>query len=787
MSTRATGDPYVLNVQEWLNDNYGQYVSSGRFNLVEENGKTGWPTIYALIRALQIELGIQVTADNFGNGTINAFKAKYPTGIHQQADGDETEDKVYGIIQGALLCKGYATGVSKPTLHFYNGTGNAIKQMKEDAGIDSSSSTVTLNIMKALLSMDYFYSYDTSAKTQNIQAIQRFLNANYESYIGLTPCDGVYGRGTNKALIFALQAEEGMSTSVANGNFGPSTKRCCPTIPYNNVEKDYSGNTYSTAKIAKFTKILNMALYVNGFGDGSYPETLNSNILRQFQEKYAIPVNGICNLTTWLSIFISSGDTERSALACDCATILDAAKAQTLYDNGYRYVGRYLSGTVGGTASKAMTREELQIAFSAGLRIFPIYQDGATSVSYFNETQAEQDINSAYTHATNLGVPENTVIYFAVDCDPQDYQITSNIIPYFKKIFEVMRDSKNSKYRVGIYGTRNVCTRVSEKGYAVRSFVSDMSTGFSGNLGFKIPYNWAFDQFTTITIGSGTGQIEIDKDGFSGLDTGFGMFEEDIEDVPVTPEYDYSINIGNDSTNPQPVVMINTSNRPINVYATKVEGAINVSPALEELDVLMEESNAPLNYPGDYNKWGVSGQKVGEIKKGDMFVWFYCWRAPLNPADENLKTDGDGVHKVLFRTESGEVRYGYIQELHIPETFDITNSIRYGRENFYLYKYDADSNSLVAAHSGPSSAEFTVKRNLKYVDANKVEIGTLPVGARLKGAGSAGATLHGHMYFAKIYNNETGNWDDLNASANAGAYVDLDMINGVNGVDRALW
>ena len=177
-------------------------------SIVEENGKTGWPTIYALIRALQIELGIQVTADNFGNGTINAFKAKYPTGIHQQADGDETEDKVYGIIQGALLCKGYATGVSTPTLHFYNGTGNAIKQMKEDAGIDSSSSTVTLNIMKALLSMDYFYSYDTSAKTQNIQAIQRFLNANYESYIGLTPCDGVYGRGTNKALIFALQKME---------------------------------------------------------------------------------------------------------------------------------------------------------------------------------------------------------------------------------------------------------------------------------------------------------------------------------------------------------------------------------------------------------------------------------------------------------------------------------------------------------------------------------------------------------------------------------------------------
>ena len=51
----------------------------------------------------------------------------------------------------------------------------------------------------------------------------------------------------------------------------------------------------------------------------------------------------------------------------------------------------------------------------------------------------------------------------------------------------------------------------------------------------------------------------------------------------------------------------------------------------------------------------------------------------------------------------------------------------------------------------------------------------------------AGGMLPSENYVYQIYNNETGNWDDLNASANAGAYVDLDMINGVNGVDRALW
>ena len=528
-SNEVVGDPYVFYTQQWLNDTYG---NDSRFNTVTENGKTGWATIYALTRALQIELGIQATADNFGTGTQNAFNTQYPNGVQQQSSNDETKRNIYGIIQGALLCKGYAIGANRPTCNFYGGTGGAIKNLKEDAGLTDTSSTVTLNIMKALLSMDYFYSYDTSTKTKNIQKIQRYLNANYEAYIGLTPCDGIYGRGTNKALIYAIQAEEGMSTSVANGNFGPSTKRCCPTIPYNNAETNYNGSTYSNTKIGRFAKLVNMGLYVNGVGDGDFGTTVSTASVKQFQNKYALPVTGIVNLTTWLSIFISSGDTSRSAKACDCATILTAAKAQTLYNNGYRYVGRYLSGTIVGGASKALSRSELQIAFNAGLRIFPIQQASANTVSYFTETQAVTDTESAYNHASDLGIPTGTIIYFAVDCDPQDSEITNYIIPYFAKVFSTMVNTYKNKYKIGIYGTRNVCSRVSEKGYAISSFVGDMSTGFSGNLGFTIPDNWAFDQFATVTIGSGNGQIEIDKDGFSGRDSGIGSTGlSDIERV----------------------------------------------------------------------------------------------------------------------------------------------------------------------------------------------------------------------------------------------------------------
>ena len=259
-------------------------------------------------------------------------------------------------------------------------------------------------------------------------------------------------------------------------------------------------------------------MYVNGIGDGNLDDTLDGGYVKQFQSKYALPINGIVDLTTWLSLFISSGDTTRSAKACDCATILTAAKAKTLYEEGYRYVGRYLANVPGGR-DKELSREELLLAFNAGLRIFPIQQGTANTVSFFTEANAEEEVKTAYEHAISLGIPNGTIIYFAVDCDPQDTDITNMIIPYFKKIKEKMKSDYSNTYRVGVYGTRNVCTRVSEKGYAETSFVSDMSTGFSGNLGFSIPDNWAFDQFATVTVGSGSGQIEIDKDGFSGVDS----------------------------------------------------------------------------------------------------------------------------------------------------------------------------------------------------------------------------------------------------------------------------
>lgn len=541
------GDIMVYYVQKWLNQEYGNV--SG-FGSVTENGKTGWETIYGLLRALQHELGITELANSFGPTT----SSRYSQNILRRQDG--TTNKMYAILQGALWCKGYNPGYniyerSDGTISFNEvfdeDVENAVKLLQSDAGLATQDGVVSLNIMKALMSMDSFKLLPSSYGSDAIvRYFQQWLNCNFENYAGLSPCDGVYGRNTNKALIYAFQATEGLPVNVANGNFGNTTKLCCPQIPYfenSSAARCYPGSPdcdfYQYSKINTFTKILQFALYVNGFGsnnfDGIYSNGTRQAV-RECQEFYALPVTGVADKTTWLSLVISSGDKTRSAVAADCATILTVQKATALYNSGYRYIGRYLTGTYNGGISKALTRTEAEIILDAGLNFFPIYQTSARQCEYFTPEQGVLDAKEAINAAKNLGLPDNTIIYYAVDFDALDYQITSNILPYFEKVSEEMA---SCTYRTGVYGARNVCSRVSNQGYACSSFVGDMSTGFSGNLGFKMPDNWAFDQFSDkdadgnyIQINSSDGSFQIDKDGFSGRDQGVSsLLDEDGHEI----------------------------------------------------------------------------------------------------------------------------------------------------------------------------------------------------------------------------------------------------------------
>ena len=485
-------DLMVLETQEWLNSTYG---NDNRYKLVEENGKTGWPTINALTIALQIELGIKNTATNFGPTTIRLFKQKFPNGIKQQNDNDKSKSNIYSIIQGALWCKGYSTG-SHITQNFYSGTGNAIIKLKSDMGLGGDS-TVTIDIMDALLSMKQFVLLWRYGGSEGVRYIQQKLNRNYPEYLGIIPTDGLYGREMNTALIKVLQAEQGFSPDEATGNFGNGTKSRLKVLTEDNYESHLG-----VFKVAYY------ALHCLGYGAGPSEDMWTfafAQALNSFQTDYGLEVTPKINVNTWMSLLTSRGNPDRKVVACDTRFEITDELLKKLKSDGYEIVGRYLTGG----DFKEIRDGELERIVNGGMKYFPIFQESARKLADFSYEIGLEHGRKASVAALEKGVP-NTVIYFAVDMDILDYQIDSHIIPYFRGINE----SIDYRYQVGIYASRNVCSRIADAKLSVSSFVADMSTGFSGNLGFRIPSNWNYDQIYEIN-GYG-GKWDLDKVGYSG-------------------------------------------------------------------------------------------------------------------------------------------------------------------------------------------------------------------------------------------------------------------------------
>lgn len=216
-----------------------------------------------------------------------------------------------------------------------------------------------------------------------------------------------------------------------------------------------------------------------------------------------------------MSLLTSKGDPNRPCVACDTRFELTTQRLNTLKSNGYQIVGRYLSDNeedeqAGKPRWRKIVDGELERIIASGMKYFPIFQERATKPSHFTFERGAHYARRATQRAQSLGIPP-TVIYFAVDYDALDAEVDSLIIPFFKGI----NANLGGGYGVGIYASRNVCQRVIDAGYAVSAFVSDMSTGFSGNLGFPITRQWNYDQFTEISNYQGEGW-DLDRVAYAG-------------------------------------------------------------------------------------------------------------------------------------------------------------------------------------------------------------------------------------------------------------------------------
>jgi len=531
-------DSNVLAAQVYLNAMFGGHPS---WVSLDEDGITGIATMQGIVRAFQINNNVGGVTGSIGPLTIAKFKS-LPT-ISKMNPNDPSNINVC-LIQCALFCKGYSAGGI--TGIYYNAGEAAVKSYQSDAGLVDTG-IIDWKVWLGLLSLNWFKI--NVLGDINVRIIQQNLNRDYSDVIGILPCDGIIDRQTVLSLIGALQAEEGVTTTLINDlntvNFGDATTANFPASLKIDQNEDYRG----------YNRIAQYGLYFNGYNPGNFNGIFNSTMqtmVSSFQTFYALKniglvIDGEINVSVMKSLLTSKGDTSRLSKACDCATVLSQAQAESLSIAGYTHVGRYLTGYVGPVTRKFMTFDELENIQDCGLNVFPIYQDGGYTLEYFmNPNQGVSDAYLAINAAKRIGVPNYTTIYFAVDFDCYKYQLEDYIVPYFNDIKTIFDDSINDKhYNIGVYGPRYVCKKLYDLEITTYSFVADMSTGFSCNLGYRLPENWAFDQFYEFQFTSYP-SFPLDKVAYSGRDQGISSFDSVVEMTPQEMEEDnYSVIVDN--------------------------------------------------------------------------------------------------------------------------------------------------------------------------------------------------------------------------------------------------
>lgn len=510
-------DKRVQEVQVWLGETYPNYfkydadgIHSGKYP-IKPDGITGNATVKALVMALQIHANLTPVDGIWGNATSGA----YPV-VNESSDST-----VIKIIQGGFLCKGYNPGPFDG--EFGDLTRKAILELSENLGFPDNDK-LTSDFIKSLLTTDPTVLIETGR--QKIREVQQYLNKNYSALfkakLSFLPTGGVFERKTSTALIYAIQKELG---TTADGMLGDKTFALFPEIEMGCTKKP-------------IVRLLKAALICNGY-ELDFFDTYDATTamkVEHFQKFMRLDLDpkvilGKVNRRTWGALLWSKGDKDRTHNACDCRyRISDPELAETLFSLGFRYIGRYLTNVEPGGYDKKMTPEEVQILLNAGLSIFPIFQESPRSVvlpSDFTVYRGREDAEKAFLAALHLGFKKGTTIYFALDCDMMENDIKNHAIPYFQGIDEILK-KHNHYYQIGVYGARNSCTKVCASGYATNCFVSNMSTGYSGNLGYVMPKNWAFEQFHEQKKFTCVGhEFDLDHDMASGVDAG-----ADSVDVP---------------------------------------------------------------------------------------------------------------------------------------------------------------------------------------------------------------------------------------------------------------
>ena len=416
-----------------------------------------------------------------------------------------TSYEILPTIRRAMWCKGYHGGDVYDEEYgdsiFTKGLNNLIK----DAGLEDiqefNNDTINFKLLKAIFSLDAYVVIESKG-LPIIREMQQNMNKYTYKYIGIFPCDGVPQSKLIKQIVLYMQIVSN-DPSDFDGEFGDKTLNNF----LNNLKKNSNSFQYiESVKILKCLLCINkLPLLLTGdLNEATYKRIREFKTIANLGDPTQLNKNNDINKELVAGLLRSCGLKSRKTFCCDTSYIINQNNIKYLISEGYSIIGRYISGTVS-NRSKALTMEEIDLLLENDFEIFLIFQEGASNtLEYFKDASAGiRDGNKINKNMKLLNIPENNVVFVAIDCDMYENEFIKYIVPYMEKINQTVKN-----YRIGVYCSRLGCQILKEKQLASAFFISGASFGFCGNYGVTFPDLWHFEQFKTdLKIGN----LLIDK------------------------------------------------------------------------------------------------------------------------------------------------------------------------------------------------------------------------------------------------------------------------------------
>ena len=188
-------------------------------------------------------------------------------------------------------------------------------------------------------------------------------------------------------------------------------------------------------------------------------------------------------------------------------------KAQLLKTKNIDTVGRYFRMET--HPEWAITKAEAQELSGANIKLFTVFEDyGYASQLELTKEQGRIDGASALNQAHNIGQPQGTAIYFAVEGLPNGYKEVD--LPRIRDYFAGIEEAIANEYALGIYGDGIVCKTMLDESICKYTWLAAASWSFEGTKCFLASWRWSVAQMGPLDISTDGLSVDLDvaKDDF---------------------------------------------------------------------------------------------------------------------------------------------------------------------------------------------------------------------------------------------------------------------------------